>query len=529
METLKQLSTSFVTSSLLQPSILSKRELQAKLIDCQKKLTRYLEKQVKPDGSVRDLCQSRVLESSLMLHLLTIQGVHPNCQSQLTQYLTTQLDKEQNNKFYTALILGSLGRNTSEDARVVEDYMAGFEHFTASRKRVLFRAMLAELQVIPYDNIYRVEHFFYRGYQSWVAAEICALKILYAFGSNHPEWITNDDVEFLLTTQNNDFVWEKHILANIFILLALHKFPEKHHVVLKGISNLLKCQNLDGGFPFIAGFEVTCTVAAGIALTDTEFDLKTLSQMAEYIARQQQSDGGWSYAEDARQTDVDDTSCCVEFLRAVDPDKYKVCISKAEAYLCALQNEDGGFPSFPGSPSEITMTAGALNALAPQAAEYTDIFERGLQYIISQQRSDGCFERSWSLSEGHAIFRSLLAMRNRNFVCSPQLLENIRTAEAKVLDYLRKSQNSDGGWGQQFGDTSDVISTSYNLIALSIVGDTETLEQGAHYLVMQQDEEGKFLSIPDQAAPRPIPYDVPILTSIFALIALSYTIAAIGE
>ncbi|WP_180277676.1 hypothetical protein [Nostoc sp. 'Peltigera malacea cyanobiont' DB3992] len=126
-----------------------------------------------------------MLESSLMLHLLTIQEIYPNYQYQLTHYLTTQLDKEHNNKFHKALILGVLRKSTSEDVQVVEDYMTGFQHFTASRKRVLFRAILAELRVIPYDSQYQIEHFCYRGYQSWIAAEICALKVLYAFGLNH--------------------------------------------------------------------------------------------------------------------------------------------------------------------------------------------------------------------------------------------------------------------------------------------------------------------------------------------------------
>jgi prenyltransferase beta subunit len=518
------------TSSVSQPSIIGSPELRGKVIDSQKKLTRYLKDQVKTDGSVRDVCKSRVLESSLMLHLLTIQGIYPNCQEQLTTYLTTQLDKEQNNKFHKALILGALGKSTSSNAQVVEDYMTGFQHFTASRKRVFFHAILAELQVIPYDSQYQIEDFCYRGYQSWVAAQICALKVLYAFGLNQPKWVNHDDVEFLLATQNNESIWEKHVLANIIILLALQKFPEHHHVVLKGINNLLSCQNSDGGFPFIASFEIFCTATAGVALTDTGVDIETLLQMAEYIVGQQQSDGGWSYAEGARQTDVDDTSFCVEFLRAVKPDKYKECISKAEAYLLAIQNEDGGFPTFMrGNPSEITMTAATLNALAPQAAEYTNLFEFGLRYITSLQKSDGSFERSWSLSEAQAIFRSVLAMRTYKVVQSQQLLESIYTAKAKALNYLRISQNKDGGWGHQLGDATDVISTSYSLIALSSLGDTETLRRGAHYLILQQDEEGKFVSIPDQAAPRPIPYDVPILTSIFALLALKYTVAVITE
>lgn len=530
METLKNISDSIATSSVLQPLILREPDLRDKLIDCQTKLTGYLKTQIKADGAVRDVCKSRVLESSLMLHLLSIQDIYLNCQALLTQYLVNQLDKEQNNKFHKALILGALGKTTSEDAQVVEDYMVGFQHFTASRKRVLFRAILAELQVIPHDSQYGVEHFSYRGYQSWVAAEICALKILYAFGLKQPEWVSSDDVEFLLATQNDEPIWEKHVLANILILLALQKFPEHHHVVVKGINDLLSCQNSDGGFPFIAGFEISCTAAAGVALTDTGVDAETLSLMAEYLVGQQQSDGGWSYAEGARQTDVDDTSFCVDFLRAFEPDKYKESISKAEAYLLAIQNEDGGFPTFVfGNPSEITMTAGALNALAPRAAEYANVFERGLRYITSQQRSDGSFERSWSLSEAHAIYRSLLAIRTCKVLESPQLLDSIDAAEAKALDYLRKSQNSDGGWGHQSDDASDVISTSYSLIALSLFGDTEALRRGASYLILQQDEEGKFVSIPDQAAPRPIPYDVPVLTNIFALLALKYILAAIAE
>ncbi|NJR32033.1 MAG: hypothetical protein HC778_03130 [Chamaesiphon sp. CSU_1_12] len=126
----------------------------------------------------------------------------------------------------------------------------------------------------------------------------------------------------------------------------------------------------------------------------------------------------------------------------------------------------------------------------------------GLRYITSQQRVDGSFERSWSLSEAQAIFRCVLVMRTCEIVESTQLLESIQTAKAKALNYLRNSQNSDGGWGHQLGYASDVISTSYSMIALSSLGDTETLRRGLHYLMQQQDEEGKFVSIPDQAAPR---------------------------
>jgi squalene-hopene/tetraprenyl-beta-curcumene cyclase/sporulenol synthase len=53
-------------------------------------------------------------------------------------------------------------------------------------------------------------------------------------------------------------------------------------------------------------------------------------------------------------------------------------------------------------------------------------------------------------------------------------------------------------------------------------GDGEPRRRCLAYLVAQQRDDGSFLSPPDQAGPRPLPYDVPVLASIFALLALGH-------
>lgn len=73
------------------------------------------------------------------------------------------------------------------------------------------------------------------------------------------------------------------------------------------------------------------------------------------------------------------------------------------------------------------------------------------------------------------------------------------------------------------------ISTSYALIALAHIGDRAILQSGLRHLVACQQRHGGFVSIPDQAGPRPIPYDVPILADAFALIALNQALAAHAE
>jgi squalene-hopene/tetraprenyl-beta-curcumene cyclase/sporulenol synthase len=46
-------------------------------------------------------------------------------------------------------------------------------------------------------------------------------------------------------------------------------------------------------------------------------------------------------------------------------------------------------------------------------------------------------------------------------------------------------------------------------------------QRGAAFLVSRQLPDGRFPSPPDQTGPRPMAWNVPVLSEIFALMALS--------
>lgn len=492
-------------------------------------LRAYLETQVDEDGCVRGQCESRILESVLTLHLLEQVDLYPEVRRRIVGYLRAQRIDEREDPLHAVLRRHALGESTQKDAEAVKAYLAGFDHFTNRRKRMMFSVLMAVLGLTPFDAGLTREDFSDGGeekYQSWVGVTVASMRILHAMGSGHPKWINVEDMELLTVTQSVNGAWEKHLLANILALLALRHFPQFRPSVQSGIELLVSVQSADGGIPFITGMEIFCTATAGLALVQAGARKPLLHRMADYLVGQQQPNGGWAYAQDVQQTDVDDTAYSLEFLRALDPVRHAHAIARAEAYLVDMQGRDGGFPTFvAGSKPEVAMTAGALNAMALNAGQHAELITRGIHYIITHQKADGTFERSWSLSETNAIFRVLLALR-----LLPENASGLRLmvelAQEYSLDYLRRSQNVDGGWGQRAGDASDPISTSYALIALSHFDEPDTLERGVRYLVRQQQEDGRFLSIPDQAGPRPIAYNVPVLSDIFALLAFDHVLAA---
>lgn len=167
------------------------------------------------------------------------------------------------------------------------------------------------------------------------------------------------------------------------------------------------------------------------------------------------------------------------------------------------------------------MTAGALSALAPSWDDHPDIAHQAVEYLLAAQQPDGTFERSWSLSEANAVFRALHALHTAAPHEPEAVCDRIRHATELAVSRLTATQNTDGGWGHQPGEPSDPISTSYALLSLRDRPLVTAHGRGIGYLLGQQRQDGGFLSRPDQAAPRPLPYDVPVVADIFVLWALN--------
>jgi energy-coupling factor transport system substrate-specific component len=105
-----------------------------------------------------------------------------------------------------------------------------------------------------------------------------------------------------------------------------------------------------------------------------------------WLARQQDGDGGFSFATRGDPADIDDTAAALEALvAAAAPD---AAVARAERYLKSQENRDGGFPLEPGGASNSQSTAWAVQALVAVGAPV----QSGLRYLSSRLARSGAVE-----------------------------------------------------------------------------------------------------------------------------------------
>jgi squalene-hopene/tetraprenyl-beta-curcumene cyclase len=516
-----------LTSYLVSVRALPPRAtLATRVVVARDDLARHVLDGIAADGSIRGDCESRVLESALALLLLQRQDAYPDVRERITGYLRGQWFAGGLDPFHHVLTASALGWDARiSAAEAVDSYLGRFEHYTSRRKRIFFSILLELVSGEDLQLGLQPEHFVVNGEQRWVVVMTRALEILYFSHHGQPERIAEERLDVLLETitPNRGGTWEQYLLSHLVTLLALQMLPAYADMVARCVGDLLEHQRPDGGFPFIMSMEIFATATAGLGLIGAGTDRSSLYSVGDFLARHQQQDGGWGYAVGVQQTDVDDTAYCIEFLRSLNPTRYRLELALAEQYILGMQNRDGGFPTFvAGNSSEVAMTAAALNALAPSRRRHRHVFRSAVQYIIDNQNPDGTFERSWSSAHSNAIFRALLAIQT---LADGRSTAERQDAERRAMSYLRMTQNEDGGWGHLIGDDSDPISSAYALITLSHFDGEFTIGRGVDYLVQQQQSNGGYSSRADQSGPRPITYDVPVLANNFALIALDHVVS----
>jgi squalene-hopene/tetraprenyl-beta-curcumene cyclase len=448
-------------------------------------------------GSIRQRCNSRGLESLLMLVLLRRMQYLPQVQRSLAGFMDRYQQRDTLNAFERGLLSNTLPT----------------EYLGLERKKWIFTTYLALIHATPYLPPADITPILYTGQASWTCLTLCAIKIINTHGTGQAA--AEQDRRFLLEQLENGSareVWEGHLSAHLLGLLALHTFAPDSPLLTQGVHCLLDQRNADGGLPFIPHMTVYLTAFAGLALSKSSRRSAPVRRMADYLVSMQLPDGAWAYTENVRQSDIDSTCLAIECLQHVDPVGYAPAIRRGQAYLASMANPDGGFPTYlRHHPSEATMTANAIIVLQPAGATYGDVVQGAVGFLLHAQQEDGTFERSWSLSTTFAIARAAAALR-RSGRCGEAVL-------SKSMTYLHRSQNPDGGWGQMAGQASDVISSAHALSALSHGEYSSNVQRGVAYLKKHQHSRRHLLA--DQAAPRPIPYQFPVLARIFVLNALA--------
>ncbi|WP_369354761.1 hypothetical protein [Streptomyces sp. cg2] len=225
---------------------------------------------VDADGAVRQPCASRALESALLLVLLRRRGGHPGPVRRLVDFLATP--PAQATAFDSALAQAVLhGRTTGADV-VGEELLAGFDHFSIARKRLLFDAYLAATGAVPFDESMlqpvRLAGPGEDNTVSWIEMIMLSVRVLVAYRLGRGAEVTDLERERLLELLGSSSapVWENYLAAHLLALLAVQEFAPAHPLTEAGVSGLLGCLNVDGGVPPMSNLAVFNTGPAGLAL-----------------------------------------------------------------------------------------------------------------------------------------------------------------------------------------------------------------------------------------------------------------------
>ena len=155
-----------------------------------------------------------------------------------------------------------------------------------------------------------------------------------------------------------------------------------------------------------------------------------------WLARQQNDDGGFSYATRGGGTFVDETGAALQGLAAAARRRGPV-VKRALAYLRKAQNPDGGFGQADGSRSNAQSTAWAVQGLVAVGRAPASFRRAGrspLRYLASLQQSDGSFRYSRSSTQTPVwvTAQAVAALERKAFpVVEPQ---RRRTRRARPVD-----------------------------------------------------------------------------------------------
>jgi squalene-hopene/tetraprenyl-beta-curcumene cyclase len=229
---------------------------------------------------------------------------------------------------------------------------------------------------------------------------------------------------------------------------------------------------------------------------------------------------GWAFEfENEHYPDIDDTAMVLLALlhaKGSDPAKQSRAEKRAINWLLGMQSSDGGWAAFDVDcnwdllnkvpfadhnamldPTCPDITGRVLESLCRRGftTEHSAI-QRGVQYLIDQQESNGSWYGRWGVNY---IYGTFLAMRGLEAAkCSES-----RPAMQRGLDWMKSIQNADGGWGESCAGyaknkfvpaESTPSQTAWALLALAAGGDkgSEHMTRGVRYLLNTQKPDGTW-------------------------------------
>ncbi|MEW6055824.1 MAG: squalene--hopene cyclase [Bdellovibrionota bacterium] len=227
--------------------------------------------------------------------------------------------------------------------------------------------------------------------------------------------------------------------------------------------------------------------------------------------------GGWSFEyENSWYPDVDDTAAIVIGFLKQDPSSGNTdVVRNAVDWIVSMQNTDGGWAAFdvnndklflnqiPFSdmdslcdPSSPDVTARVLEALGIlDDPKYAEFCRKGLNYLRCTQEDQGSWFGRWGVNYVYGT-SGVLAALSRHAISKDDPMV------VKGIEWLKKVQNLDGGWGECLESYSDkslmgkgastASQTAWGLIGLLayLPATDSSIQRGVRWLVERQNQTG---------------------------------------
>jgi energy-coupling factor transport system substrate-specific component len=208
-------------------------------------------------------------------------------------------------------------------------------------------------------------------------------------------------------------------------ILALHAcgLPASDFPGTSLVAKLVHERSSDGSFGHLAN--ITAFAIFALRVAGSSADNAIVSDGGRWIAAQQDSDGGFGFAERGGGEDVDDTAAALQAMVDASGQRGGTATARAVAYLRRAQNPDGGFPQQPGGESNAQSTAWTVQGLDAAGVSMADV-KRGnsrspLAYLESLMAPNGSvyYSRTSAQTPVWVTAQALTALAGKPFPVAP--------------------------------------------------------------------------------------------------------------
>ncbi|MBE6204276.1 MAG: squalene--hopene cyclase [Rikenellaceae bacterium] len=347
-----------------------------------------------------------------------------------------------------------------------------------------------------------------------------------------------------LQPENGGFLEAAPLTAFVSMCLCEADMRE-HTVVRKAAEFLYDTQREDGAWPIDTDLASWVTALAVKALGEDTEERELLTEKIRSNAFKEKhyftgaQAGGWGWSDrPGAAPDGDDTSGALVALHTLSRGKYCDEVGAGVEWLMALQNNDGGMPTFckgwgklPFDRSSADISAHALLAMElwmdhlPEKIQRRAkrSIERMIGWMSREQAEDGSWTPLWFGDQGADDERSpVYGTATAVEYLSQSKNEAVGPLIERGAKFLTGAQNDDGGWGGARGVESKVTLTARALSALASIesADREVVERGFDYIYRAWQRGDMYRAEPIGLYFARLWYSEPMYNMTFVLMAM---------